>query len=667
MQPALLNEILVIFAISAAVLYGCNRLRVPAVVGYLLTGVLAGPHGLGLVRDQATVKVLAEFGVVSLLFTIGLEFSFRNLLGIKRSVLLGGALQVLLTVAAVAFIAGASGSSAGASIFIGFVVSLSSTAIVMKIFQERAEVESPHGRAALGILIFQDIVVVPMMLLTPLLAGVPPGGEGSLLLLLAEEVAIILLVIAGAKWIIPFLFFRVARTKNRELFLLSVIVICLAVAWLTHAVGLSLALGAFLAGMVISESEYSHQALGNILPFRDVFTSFFFVSIGMLLDLGFIFRNPLLVLLIAATVLILKVLLAGAAAAFLGYPLRTTILVAMSLCQVGEFSFILSDAGTRYGLLTGDLYQVFLAVSVLTMMATPFVIAASPRLADMALKLPLPRKLKRGSYPVRQTRRAHEKDHLIIIGFGVNGRNLARAAEASGISFAVLEMNPDAVREEKKKGLPIYYGDATQEAVLEHVNIRSARAVVVVINDAPAARRITEIVRRVNPKVYLIVRTRFLQEMKPLLDLGADEVVPEEFETSVEIFSRVLAKYLLPKEEIEKFVSEVRSDGYGMLRSLSKEASSCLSIELCLPDVEITSLRVVGGSPAVGKTVGETQMRKKYGVTLLALRRGSETTSIPDPETKFQPNDLLFVVGQPEKIVEISKIFKVPSGALPAG
>lgn len=254
-------------------------------------------------------------------------------------------------------------------------------------------------------------------------------------------------------------------------------------------------------------------------------------------------------------------------------------------------------------------------------------------------------------------RRVREKEHLIIIGFGVNGRNLARAARAARIPYAIVEMNPAAVKEERKKGERIYFGDATQEAILQHVNIKEAKAVAVVINDPSATRRIVEVVRRLNPKVYLIVRTRFVQETGPLLELGADEVIPEEFETSVEIFSRVLAKYLLPKEEIERFVSEIRAEGYGMLRSLSREATSCLDLELCLPNVEIKSFRITGDSPLVGKTLAETQMRKIYGVTLLAIRRKDRILSNPDPETVFRPNDILFVVGKPDRIAEVITLF----------
>jgi monovalent cation:H+ antiporter-2, CPA2 family len=656
----LFNDLLIIVGLSVLVLYLCSRLKIPIVVGFLLTGLITGPHGLALVGDLATVQVWAEVGVVLLLFTIGLEFSFRSLLHIKRSVFLGGSLQVLLTTAAAFAVARYFGRPVGESVLIGFLVSLSSTAIVLKILQDRAELETPQGNTALGILIFQDILAVPMMLLVPLLAGEQQGGMGAVLLFLAKVAAVILLLVIGAKWIVPWVFHGIARTKSRELFLLSVIATCLAVAWLTNAAGLSLALGAFLAGLVISESEYSHQALGNILPFRDVFTSFFFVSIGMLLNLDFVLEHPAALALLAFGVLAFKTAITSLAAVFLGLPLRTVILVGVSLSQVGEFSFILSEKALQHGLLVGEMHQVFLAVSVLTMMASPFALTAAPTLSSWILRLPLPARIKKGAYPVAGTAPAQQRGHLIIVGFGLNGRNLARAAKFSGIPYVIIEMNPTVVKEERAKGEPIQYGDATQEAILAHANLGMARAVVVVINDPAATRRVTELVRRLNPTVYLVVRTRFLQEMAPLAELGADEVIPEEFETSVEIFSRILSTYLMPQEEIEKFIAEIRSERYGMLRSLSPESTSCRDIRQCLPDAEIRALRIGEGSPFVGKTPAETEMRRELGVTLLALRHQEQIISNPGPETVFHPGDILFILGKPEQILAAVRLFKSP-------
>ena len=625
-----------------------------------MTGVLAGPHGLGLIKALHEVELLAEVGVVLLLFTIGIEFSLKSLLQIKKSVLLGGSLQVTLTLLAAFFIATHFGQNFGEAVFIGFLAALSSTAIVLKLIQERAEVDSPHGRTTLAILIYQDVIIVPMILFTPLLAGATGNLGETLLILTAKGVGVIVLVIFSARWIVPQALYQIAKTRNRELFLLSVIVICLAVAWMTSSMGLSLALGAFLAGLIISESEYSHQALGNILPFRDVFTSFFFVSIGMLLDVGFLFQQPALIVLIALAVLALKTVIAGTVTLLLGFPLRTGILVGLGLSQVGEFSFILSKTGIEHGLLEGEVYQMFLSVSVLTMAATPFIIAAAPRIADIMLRLPLPRRLKSGLYPAQEIEQTRKNDHLVIIGFGVNGRNLARAARAGNIPYVIVEMNPEAVKEQSAKGEAIYFGDAGQEAVLKHAGIKDARIVVVAINDPAATRRITELVHKLNPAVHLIVRTRYLQEMQPLHELGANEVIPEEFETSVEIFTRVLVEYLVPRDEIEKFIAEVRAGEYEMFRNLSKRSAALSDLKRHLPDVDICTLRVDEKSPVVGNSLARIGLRQNYGVTLLAIRRDSQVMSNLRGDAKIFAGDLLVVLGQTDEIAAATRLFRNP-------
>ncbi len=662
----LLADIVIIFGMSIGVLFVCSRLHIPSIVGFLLTGVLAGPYGLGLIKAVHEVEVLAEVGVVLLLFTIGIEFSLESLVRIRKSALLGGSLQVVLTILATSFLVHVQlGRTLRESVFIGFLVSLSSTAIVLRILQERAEIESPHGRTSLAILIFQDLIIVPMMLFTPLLAGV--GGElgRSLLLLLAKGIGIILLVVLSAKWIIPPVLYQIARTRSRELFLLSVVVLCFAIAWFTSSLGLSLALGAFLAGLILSESEYSHQALGSILPFRDVFTSFFFLSVGMLLDVGFLLERPGAILLIVLTILALKASVAGLTAILLRFPLRTAILVGLTLAQVGEFSFILADGGVSHGFLSGDQYQWFLAVSVLSMALAPFIIAAAPHVADGMTRLPIPARLKSGLSRAEEVTDEKLSDHLVIIGFGVNGRNLDRAATAAGIPHIIIEMNPESVRQEKARGKPIFYGDATQETVLHYAGITAARVVVVAISDAAATRRITETVRRLNPKVQLIARTRFVQEMKPLYDLGADEVVPEEFETSVEIFTRVLRRYLMPRDEIEKFVAEVRSDGYEMFRTPSRDSITFSDLSFHLPDVEITSLRVFEGSPADGRSLAEIEPRRRYGVSVLAVRRGEQTLSNPNAETRLFGRDIVVLLGAPDRILEVVRLFEGSGEPLP--
>jgi CPA2 family monovalent cation:H+ antiporter-2 len=637
----------------------------------LITGVLAGPNGFSLINGTHEVEILAEIGVILLLFTIGIEFSLKNLVKIRNTVVVGGGLQVILTIIVFFLITrsdliGAQdGNTVPESIFMGFLIALSSTAIVLKLLQERGEFPSPHGRISLGILIFQDIVIVPMILVLPFLSGTAADSGTPWWHILVKVIAVIFVVFIGAKYIVPRLLFHVAKTKSRELFLLTIIVIALAVAFLTYQAGLSLALGAFLAGLIISESDYSQQAFGNVLPFLDVFTSFFFVSIGMLLDVDILLSKPVIILVVTMGVIVAKSLIASVAGIALGYPLRTSLLVVFTLSQVGEFSFILSRKGQALGLISDENYQLFLAVSVLTMAATPFIIAAAPRMADSILRLPfVPVRLKSGLKVEDDNDENIKgiKGHLIIVGYGVNGRNVARAAKFANIPFEVIELNPSTVKQEKAKGEPIFFGDASQEVVLEHACVKDALVIVVTLPNPADIRRIIQVARKLNPHIHIIIRSRYIGEMQDFFKLGADEVIPEEFETSIEIFTRVLAKYLVPREEIEKMVATVRSDGYNMFRGLSVAGENYSNLSVSVPQVNISSMHVCINAPVAGKTVADADFQSKFGVSLLAVSRGNQSISNPPPTFRLQENDILFFLGPNEKILEMNEMFKSPTG-----
>ncbi|MGW8265587.1 MAG: cation:proton antiporter domain-containing protein [Longimicrobiales bacterium] len=661
MTIPLLTDIVVILGLSLGVILLSHRARLPLVLGFLLTGVIAGPHGLGLIKAVHEVEVLAEVGVILLLFSIGIEFSLGSLVRIWRSVVLGGSLQVVLTGGATFFLARAFGQTPREAVFMGMLVSLSSTAIVLRLLQDRAEIDAPPGRSALGVLIFQDMAIVPMMLFTPLL-GVGEGDlAGPLLALLGKGALIVGVVLVGARWVVPWLLFKVARTRNREVFLLATVGLGLAAAWLTSLAGLSLALGAFLAGLVISESEYSTQALGEVLPFKAIFLSFFFVSVGMLLDVSFVAREFLSVSLIALLVLGLKAGVAALAIRLLGLSLRTALIAGLALSQVGEFSFILSRVGIGFGLLPGAYEQLFLAVSVLTMAATPFVISAAPAVSGAIVGLPLPAWLK--GQPLDVSRDPVDvgaealEDHLIIVGFGVNGRNLARAARVAGIPYVVVETNPDTVRREAREGESIFFGDAMQPAILEHAGVERARVLVSAISDPGATRRITQVAKRMNPALFVLARTRYVQEMEPLFRAGADDVIPEEFETSVEILVRVLQRYLIPRIEIEEFVAEVRAGGYEMLRGMAGGAGvGPKELGFHLPDSEVGTVRVGEHSFLVGRTLGEVGLRAEYGVTLLAVQRAGGTVPNPPRDFSFEVGDLLIVFGSPPELANAAAL-----------
>ena len=660
MEFPLLYDICTIFGLSLGILLVCHRLRVPSIVGFLLTGLIAGPHGLALIQGGGEVEILAEVGVILLLFTIGIEFSLKNLLQIKRSVLVGGSLQVGLTLIAAFVIARHFGKSTNQSIFVGCLAAVSSTAIVMKLLQERDETRTPHGRTALAILIFQDIAIVPMILITPILAEQSSDMSKTLILLLAKGVAMIVVVFVGAKYVVPLILSQVLRTRSREVFLLSVLAICLGVVWLTSRFGVSLALGAFLAGLIVSESESSHDALGHFTPFRDVFTSFFFVSVGMLLDLHVLFQRPLLIAAVTIGVLVAKSIIAGGVTWILGYPLRAAILTGFTLSQVGEFAFILSKTGIEHGLLSDGSYKLFLAVSVVTMAATPFIISGAPRVADGALRLPLPNRLVMGLKPIAQTQHLELRNHIVIVGFGLNGRNVARAARAADIPYVIIEMNTEIVRTARSDGEPIFFGDAVHDAVLRHVNIKSARVVVVAISDDAAARRIVAAAHALNPTSHIVVRTRHVAEVEALYRVGANEVIPEEFETSVEIFTRVLMEYLVPHDQIERFIAEARADGYKMFRGLSKGSRSASDWNVHHPDLEISVLRVDEKSPFVGKTLAEIALRGSYEITVVAVLRNGRILPNPRGDMRFVCDDEVYLLGMPERIALVADLFEIP-------
>lgn len=659
MAANLLTDLLIIFGLSIPVVFTFSKFKIAPLIGFLLAGILAGPFGFGLIREIENIELLAEIGVVLLLFTIGIEFSLRDLLQLRRTVIFGGGLQLSITSVIAAFIFLWLGNSRESSIFLGLLVALSSTAIVLKLLQEKGEIYSLHGRTSLGILIFQDIAAVIIILLIPVLAGTP-GTEKSFLKLILQGLGLIVFTFLSARYIVPFIMYQVAKTRNNELFLLSVIAIGLSVAWLTSIVGLSLALGAFLAGLIISESEYSVQALGNLIPFRDMFMSIFFISIGMLLDLNILREHLLLILAATLAVLLLKVLTNSLSTFLIGFPLNTIILVGFSLSQVGEFSFILAKVGFAGGLISPLMYQEFLDVAVLSMVLTPLFMSIGYRTTTFAELLPFPPILKQGWYSKFKEGESEEKpeNHVIIVGFGINGKNVVTAAKEASIPYIVIDMNPEVIRIEKQREEHIFYGDAAQNAVLEHAGIQTAKSVVVTAGDPPSAKRIIEAARRLNPQVHIIARTHFLSELDKLYDFGADEVISDEFESSIELFTRVLHRYLVPSSEINSLTSTLRADNYKMLRSPDISRKKICDLALDFANVEIRSVRVGKFSKSTGMTLGELNIRKNYGVSVLAISRSHKLIPGPEAETEILSDDILLVISPPENIDEIRRLFE---------
>jgi K+:H+ antiporter len=654
----LIQDITVIFALSIGVLLICHRLRIPSIVGFLITGILCGPHGLGLIDDLDDVQTLANVGIVLLLFTVGMEFSIKKLLEYKRFLLIGGVLQVLFTSLVGFGISYALGRPVGEAVFFGFLISLSSTAIVMRMLDERGESASPHGKIILSILILQDIVVVPMVLLTPILSGEVTEFDSGLIYAAVKGIVILVVVFFSAELIVPRLLYYIARTRSRELFLLGVLTICSTVAWLAASAGVSLSLGAFLAGLIVSESEYSHEAIGDIIPFQDIFTSFFFVSMGMLLDIEFLVDYPITVFIVTVGVMIIKSTIIGGVTLLLGMPLRTAVLTGFALCQVGEFSFVLARAGIEQQIATDYHYQLFLAVSLMTMSVTPTLIALSPKIASYVSKIPLPPTLKFGLKPIQQQDENAIKDHVIIVGMGMCGKSLARAAREAGIAYTILDMNPETVRLEKQRGEPIHFGDATHEAVLKHANIKKAKVVAVAINDPIGSIRIVRRIRKINPNVYLVVRTNFVEEVKMMYKAGADDVIPDEFGSSIEIFTRVLKKYDVLIDDIAQYITDQRTENYEILRFLYREPTMFSEINKSYDNISTESFKVGKLSTLVGKTLMNSSLRRDYRVTVLMIHRGEKMIPNPDASDIIRAGDLMILMGTPEDLSAVAHLFR---------
>lgn len=569
----MLTDILVILAVAVAITLVLGRLKLPALIGLFAAGALIGPNGLALIGEPDRVDALAEVGVVFLLFVLGLEFSFQRMISLVRVLMVAGPVQVGLTGGLAGLLVWALGASGTQSITVGMLVSLSSTAVVLKTLGERSETDTPVGRNSLGILIFQDILVIPMMLLLPLLGGMTPGEDWSPWTLVLSAVGLVVLAVVGTKWLVPRILLEAARTRSADVFLMAVVGICFGVAALSATLGLSLALGAFLAGLIVSESPYSQQALGYVMPFRNLLMSFFFVSIGMLLDLAFLAEHWWAVLLASAALVVLKIFTGTAAVISVRYPLRVAFATGGALAQVGEFSFVLAVVAADHELLSSGLQQGVLAVAVITMAATPLVMSGAASASAVMTRVRLPRWLVAGK-DLGETDAPPWSDHLIVVGYGVNGRNLTRAARRMDIPYVVIEMNPDTVRAEARSGEPVYYGDAGNSAVLAQAGAARARIAAVVIGDPVATRRIVALLRKLNPEIHILARTRFVSEVQPLYDLGADDVVPEEFETSLEIFRRAAGHFALADEETERLIAEIRTDHYDLLRGSSEESAT---------------------------------------------------------------------------------------------
>ncbi|MDF1545299.1 MAG: cation:proton antiporter [bacterium] len=553
-----LRDLVIILGFGVIIVTLFHRLRLPAIAGFILSGVIVGPQGLGLIDNVQQVEVLAEFGVALLLFGIGLEISLEKLKRLWNLILVGGSVQVGLSLIATFVIATAFNIPKHTALFIGCLLALSSTAIVTRGLQQRGEIDAPHGRLILGILVFQDFSVIPMMLAIPVLVGAEIQ-VGEFLLTLVRAVGIIAAVLLAALLVVPRILRYIARTRQRQLFILSVFLICIGTAWLIASSGASLAIGAFLAGLVVAGSEYRHQALADLISFREVFASIFFVSIGMLLVPSIVMHNLPIVLAILACILVGKSLIVFIAGQVLRMPFRVSMMTAVALAQVGEFSFVLLFSVQGSGLIDKTLEMNLVSAAILSMFLTPFAMSSGPRLADGLGRFPLlKRKFEIDTIEEASNKVGKLRDHVIIGGYGFAGRELSRSLKDCGIAHLVLDMNIENVRRASESGVLAFFGDITNHEVLESLAIERAAELVLLVNDSRAAEQAVRVARKSSPDLHILVRTHYLLDIESVLAVGANKVVAAEREAAVEIASIVLNRHRADSRQIADIQSRIR-------------------------------------------------------------------------------------------------------------
>jgi CPA2 family monovalent cation:H+ antiporter-2 len=645
----MLRDLVVLFGAAVVVVLVLSRLRLPTIAGFLVAGALIGPSGFGWIRAAHEIEQLAEIGVVLLLFTIGLEFSLEELRRLRPVLIFGGGLQVTLTILVVTSLAVLAGFGPFEGVFFGFLAALSSTAVVLKGLGERGETDAPHGRLIVGVLLFQDLCVVPMILLVPMLAG-QGGGAVGVVRALGTAVLVVVATFVLARSVVPRALHLVAVSRGRDLFVLAVVLICAGIAWLTSLAGLSLALGAFLAGIVLADSEYSHQAFTDVVPLREIFTSLFFVSMGMLLDVRVLVTSPGTVFGLVGALLAGKALLATFAGLALRVPLRVAVLAGLVLAQVGEFSFVLAGLGRRYGLLDAHEMRLFVGASVITMLVTPFAVRFGPHVAARAGRWrALDRLLGRRRRELGRVP-AGLSAQVVVLGFGPGGELLGEVLRGADIPFAILDINAERVRAARVRGEPVYYGDVTSPDILERARVGDAQQVAVLLNDPAATLRTVRAVRRLAPRIPILVRARYVADVPALLQAGATVAVAQEHEASLKIIGEVMKR-----AHLEVAARDHGTEAAPPLDSAAvperAAVSPASSLAASLPSgLEVESWPVHERAWIAGRTLAEAQLRARTGATLVAVSRGEATAVHPAPEDVLEVGDVVCLVGSAPQI-----------------
>lgn len=649
MVDSALADILLLLAATLLVVASLRRLALPPVLGFLTVGVLLGPFALGWVQDTEITRALAEFGVVFLLFTLGLEFSLPRMIAMRHEVFAVGGAQLVLTAAVFGGVAWWLGAPAAVAIVLGGAVAMSSTAIVMQQLVEQDEMNRTHGRLAFGILLFQDLAFVPFLALAGVIsvAG-EEWGTGEVGFAVLKAAAALAIVLAAGRWLLRPMFHEIARSRTRELFTLAVLFVAIAAAWATHAVGLSLALGAFLAGMMLAETEYRYQVESGIRPFRDTLLGLFFVTIGMRLDMRLILEQALVVTALLAGILVLKTavvtLVSRRSSGSWFKSLRTGIV----LSEGGEFGFALIALLLQNRLLAQDTTQLLLAAITLSMVLSPLLIRHNRAIARFLLREQRP--VPRMASPVDgATAALAHREHVILCGYGRVGQNVARVLDGQGFEYIAMDLDPYRVRTAREAGDPVIYGDAADEEMLEAVGLAHASAVIITFADTERSLTIIQAVRRLRADVPVLVRTADDTRLEELLAAGATEVIPETLEAALMLVSHALLVLDVPMSRVVKTVGDIRRHRYSLLRSVFRSDKAGLIDESHALREELHTVVVPPGAWAVSRSIEEAR-RRGAEVSFSAVRRDGIVGRDPDPEMKLRAGDVVVLYGTPEAL-----------------
>jgi CPA2 family monovalent cation:H+ antiporter-2 len=641
-----LAELVLTYAIALVFILVLSRIRIPPIVSFIVAGAVAGPAGVGIVKTQDDVDMLAEIGIVLLLFTVGLEFSLTEIRRIWRKVLIGGTLQVGATAVAILLLVLAFSNSTSLwrlGVFSGVFVALSSTAIVLKELGTLNQLDSPHGRLVVGVMLFQDLCIVALLLFVPILSGrTAPSVVPEVLAKAAAAIGVVAVV---SRFVLPVLFRLVARSGRREAFPLAVLLASIGTAWASSLLGISMALGAFLGGLVLAESEYSHQAYAEIRPLRDILAGLFFISLGMLVDPSILLGQFPVIIAIAALLIFVKA--AVATGAFLAATMTVRVAATAGIClaQIGEFSFILGRAGLDVGLINPSQWQLLLAASIATMVVTPALLGVAPAVGSW-----LATKTKPDHSDEAGPESAHLSDHVVILGFGMGGQLLARALRQLATPYVILDLNGATVRQARKDGETIFFGDATNEDALRAAGVDRAKAVVGVLSDPFAAARALTAIRTIKESVPIILRMRYKSEAEAALQQGATVAVAEEMEASLEVLAQTIARLDVPGNVIDVLLESYRRESTGM-RTIRAPGQPLESLPSAITRTPIATHALGTADWAVGRTLAEVNLRADTGALVIAVQQGGRYKTSPPADLLLAAGDVLYLLGDESDVL----------------